>query len=106
MHKSIGGNLLYCLFNFNPIFKDYIYHIFVLIFTDFPIYKSESFHLIIKDYIDTYFKEANQMNNFKEFVMHFMKMETLSSNKKVDYHFFDISGKYSIDEMKNTLKKI
>ena len=46
------------------------------------------------------------MNNFKEFVMHFMKMETLSSNKKVDYHFFDISGKYSIDEMKNTLKKI
>ena len=106
MNKSIGGNLLYCLFNFNPIFKDYIYHIFVLIFTDFPIYKSESFHLIIKDYIDTYFKEANQMNNFKEFVMHFMKMETLSSNKKVDYHFFDISGKYSIDEMKNTLKKI
>ena len=106
MNKSIKGNLLYCLFNFNSKFKDYIFHIFVLIFTDFPNYKSESFNLIIHDYIEIYRNEPNQMSNFKEILLYIMNMESfLYLNKKIEYHFFDLTGKNSIEEINNILRK-
>ena len=106
MNKSIKGNLLYCLFNFNSKFKDYIFHIFVLIFTDFPNYKSEAFNSIIHDYIEIYRNEPKQMSNFKEILLYIMSMESFSSsNKKIEYHFFDLAGKNSIEEINNILKK-